>query len=105
MDIIAVYITTENAVQAGTIGRTLVEERLVACVNILDHAQSIYRWEGAICENTETILIAKTQRCRLDALVERVKELHTYSCPCIAALPVVGGNNEFLNWIISETAD
>jgi periplasmic divalent cation tolerance protein len=104
MEIIAVYITVKDVAQARFIGRTLVEERLVACVNIAGNIQSIYRWEGAVCEDTEALLIAKTRPSLLDLLVVRVKELHSYSCPCIVAYPSVGGNADYDAWVAAETA-
>ena len=105
MEMVFVYITTKDAHQARTIGRTLVDERLAACVNIIDGMQSIYRWEGNTCEEGETVLIAKTRQSLFDALTRRVKELHSYSCPCIVALPITEGNTDFLEWIRLETGD
>jgi periplasmic divalent cation tolerance protein len=103
MDAIAVYITAKDTEQARNIGRVLVEERLAACVNITGPIRSIYRWEGAVCEDGECVLIAKTRQPLLTPLIGRVKELHTYTCPCIVAFPITGGNNDFLKWIAAET--
>jgi len=94
-----IYITTENKVEAEEIGRILVEERLAACVNIIDNMTSIYRWEGKLMQDTETVLIAKTVQEKVAALTERVKAIHSYECPCVVALPVTGGNDAFLNWV------
>jgi len=98
-----VYITTDGVEEARHIGRALVEERLAACANILDPMTSIFRWEGDIQEEAETVLIAKTTADRVDALTERVVALHSYDCPCVAVLPVEGGNPAFLDWIAAET--
>jgi periplasmic divalent cation tolerance protein len=103
MGTILVYITAENKDQARTIGTAIVEERLAACVNIIDGMNSIYWWEGTMHESSETVLIAKTRDTLLDKLTSRVKELHPYSCPCIVALPIIGGNESFLQWILDET--
>jgi len=103
MDQLFVYITAKNAEQARTIGRALIERKLAACVNIYENVQSIYRWEGAVCEDSEAVLIVKTRKPLLDTLINSVKELHTYSCPCIVALPIVGGNRDYLDWIVAET--
>src|SRR5690625_5466282 len=81
-----VYITTENKREARAIGRTLVEEKLAACINIVDGMESIYRWEGKIVEEQETILIAKTPYHNVRELTDRVKELHSYECPCVISL-------------------
>ncbi|HON11480.1 MAG TPA: divalent-cation tolerance protein CutA [Chitinispirillaceae bacterium] len=104
MELILVYITTKDKQQARLIGKTLVEERLAACVNIIDGMQSIYWWEGAINEDNEAILIAKTRNSLLEKLTDRVKSLHTYTCPCIVAIPISGGNTDYLGWI-KETTD
>lgn len=100
-----VYVTAGSPEEARAIGRTLVEERLAACVNVLDLVTSLYRWQGELCEDRETVLIAKTRAELVDALTERVLALHGYDCPCVAAFPIVGGNARFLDWIADETAD
>ena len=98
-----VYITAASAEEATRIGRTVVEERLAACVNVHSPITSIYRWQDAIQQDSETVLIAKTPDRLIDRLVERVVELHSYDCPCIVAVPVVGGHRPFLDWIDAET--
>jgi periplasmic divalent cation tolerance protein len=98
-----VYITTRDKDQARSIGRILVEEHLAACVNIIDGMESIYFWNNSICEDNEVILIAKTRDDLLAELSQRVKSLHSYECPCIVALPIAGGNQEYLNWIKEST--
>jgi periplasmic divalent cation tolerance protein len=98
-----VYITTKDKNQARSIGRTLVEERLAACVNIIDGMESIYHWNNSICEDRETILIAKTRDDLLEDLTTRVKSLHSYTCPCVIAMPITGGNQVYLDWIKSST--
>jgi periplasmic divalent cation tolerance protein len=99
-----VYITTKDKKQARLIGKALVTEKIAACVNILDEVNSLYFWEGKLCDDTEAVLIAKTMDANLGKLVKRVKKLHSYSVPCIVALSVVGGNEDFLKWVKSETA-
>lgn len=100
-----VYITTESMEEARRIGRALVEARLAACVNILAGMTSMYWWKGEIQDGRETVLIAKTRAHLLAALTDKVKELHGYDCPCIVALPITGGNPEFLDWIAAETTE
>ena len=102
---IFVYITTKDKEQARYIGKKLLEERLVACVNIIDNMESIYWWSGELTEDTETVLIAKTREPLLDKLTQKVKSLHSYACPCIVALPVLGGNTSYLQWIKDETKE
>ena len=98
-----VYMTTASPDEAQRIGRTLVEERLAACVNIVPGMRSLYWWQGAVQDGQETVLIAKTRAELLESLTARVKALHSYTCPCVVALPIEGGNADFLRWIADET--
>ena len=99
-----VYVTASSMEEARKIGRALVEERLVACVNLIDGMKSIYRWQGALEEGDEVVLIAKTTAGRVSAIVERVKALHSYTVPCVVAMPIEGGNPDFMQWIADESA-
>jgi periplasmic divalent cation tolerance protein len=103
MPVMFVYATAADLDEAKRLGRTLVEERLAACANILPGATSIFRWEGKLEEAGEAVLILKTTEQKLETLIERLKSLHSYDCPCIEALPVVEGNRDFLNWVVRET--
>jgi len=98
-----VYVTVADETQADLIARTAVSERLAASVNMLGAVRSIFRWGDRIQEESEVAVLLKTTEARKDALCERVKQLHSYKCPCILALLVDGGNSEFLKWIESET--
>ena len=98
-----VYATASDAAEAERIGRAVVSERLAACANILGGMRSFYWWQGRLEEGEEAVLILKTRRERLAALVARVRELHSYDCPCIEAIEVTDGNPEFLAWIERET--
>ena len=98
-----IYITASNADEARRIGAELVRRRLAACANVLGRIDSVFWWEGAVQEEAEAALILKTRQELVPALVATVKELHSYSCPCIVALPVVGGNPDFLRWVEDET--
>ena len=99
-----VYITAASEEEAAKIGRMLVEERLAACANLLGRIGSIYWWEGKLQEDEEAALIVKTTEALVHRVIERVKQAHSYSCPCVVALPINGGNPEFLEWIAEETA-
>ena len=98
-DFLSVFITTPSRDEAEKIARALVEEKLAACVNIMPGVESLYRWQGKIEKNQECALIAKTSSAIFDALQKRVKELHSYHCPCITAWPIVKGNEEYLKWL------
>ena len=94
-----IYMTAGSKSEAQKIGKALVESRLAACVNILDNMQSIYRWDESIQEDTEVVLIAKTTDSLVSQLIDKVKSLHSYDCPCIVSVAIDGGNPDFLRWI------
>ncbi len=100
-----IYVTCGGEDEARRIGRTLVEERLAACANVIGGMTSIYRWQGAVQEDGETVLILKTTQGVVERLCARVKELHSYDVPCVAALPIAGGNADFIKWIEDETVE
>ena len=97
-------MTAGSKDEARKIGKELVTTKLAACVNILDNMNSFYMWEGKIQDDTELVMIAKTTEERVPALVEKVKSLHSYDCPCIVSIPISGGNQAFLDWIAAEVA-
>lgn len=84
---------------AETFARTLIEERLAACVNILLPMQSIYRWEGAVEQAEERQLIMKTAGDKVEELKKRVMELHPYEVPELLVIPVADGGDDYLGWI------
>jgi periplasmic divalent cation tolerance protein len=98
-----IYITTSSTEEALRIGRDVVALRLAACANVLPGVTSVFRWQGEVQEDGETALILKTRSELVEALTKRVKELHSYDCPCVVALPIAGGNPDFLRWIAEET--
>jgi periplasmic divalent cation tolerance protein len=100
-----VYITAKDKDQALAIGCTLVEERLAACINVLDGMTSVYRWEGAVEQASEAVLIVKTTELQVPAVMERVKALHSYSCPCVVAWPIGIGDPQYLEWIEQSTGE
>ena len=103
MNAMMMYVTTKDAAEAEAIGSALVEEKLVACVNIIDGMRSIYRWKGAVERAGEAVLIAKTKEALVPRVIERIKALHSYEVPCIEAIPIVNGNPAYLKWICDET--
>src|SRR5215467_10933826 len=101
---LSLYMTAPSYGVAETIGRKLVEERLVACVNIIDGARSMYRWEDKVETADEVVLIAKGESDLFKRIENRVKELHPYECPCIIAWPIAAGHQPYLDWIARETS-
>jgi periplasmic divalent cation tolerance protein len=104
MDTIVVLITTPSREDAESIGRYLVESRLAACVNILPTMISIFRWEGKLCEASESLLIVKTRSEQFDLLSQEVRARHRDTVPEIIALPIVQGSRDYLDWIQQCTA-
>ena len=100
----AVYTTIDNIQDGRKIAKMLVEEQLVACVNILPDIESIYRWKGKIEEDNEFVLIAKTVDDNIEKTIQRIKDLHSYELPDIIVLPIIGGLKEYLDYIVNETA-
>ena len=103
MEFRLVYMTTASRDEARKIGRALVEERLAACANVIDGMESVYWWQGKLTEDRETVLIAKTRAELVPALTERVRALHSYTVPCVVALPLMGGNPDYMAWLEAET--
>ncbi|MBL6077639.1 divalent-cation tolerance protein CutA [Belnapia sp. T18] len=99
-----VWVTAADAEEARRIGRTLVEERLAACANLLPGHVAIYRWEGEIREDPESALILKTTASRFEPLRARIRALHSYDLPAILALPGATGDEEFLAWVRQQTS-
>ena len=88
MSVVSVYCIFANAEEAERIGRAVVEERLAACINILGHCRSIYRWHGEVEAADEVAAILKTTAAYADTLVSRLAGLHSYEVPCIAVWPI-----------------
>ena len=102
-DALVVLITAPKEEDAAAMANALVEGRLAACVNIIRQVRSIYRWQGKIEDDQEVLMIAKTRKECFAELVNKVKELHTYSVPEIIALPVMDGFEAYLDWLKEET--
>ena len=99
-----VFVTAPDPDTAAVIGRTLVEERLIACANIVPGIRSIYRWEGQVADDPEVLLVLKTRASRCAAVAARVKALHPYALPEVVALPVVDGSEAYLDWVLAESS-
>ena len=100
---VVVYVTAADREAALELGRALVEARLAACANVIDGMESVYWWEGKLEQASEAVLVLKTRAALVESLTERVRALHAYDCPCVVALPIVGGNLDYLAWIAAET--
>ena len=94
-----VFITAGGEEEAVRIAKALVEQRLAACVNIIQPVRSIYRWEGKVCDEQELLLVAKTHMAQIAALMACVEELHSYEVPEVLAIPIESGFPPYLEWV------
>ena len=92
-------ISTCTEKEAEGLATKLLEERLVACVNIVNGVISKYWWEGNLETDKESMLFMKTEDSLVNKLIERIKEIHSYNVPEIVAFDIKGGNLDYLNWI------
>jgi periplasmic divalent cation tolerance protein len=97
-------LTTVPEDEAEALARTLVEERLAACVNIHAPMTSLYWWKGSIERDGESQLVIKTTRARLEALTARINQLHTYELPELLIVPVAWGSQGYLDWVRESVA-
>ena len=103
-DCVVVWTTVGRSTNCRAMASILVNERLAACVNVLAEMESIYRWKGEVETDYERQLIMKTTAERLPALRERVLGLHDYEVPEFIVMPIIGGNEAYLDWIRESTA-
>lgn len=103
MSVVSVYAIFADAEEAERISRTVIEERLAACVNILAPCRSIYRWEGKIETAEEVPAVFKTHHWNSDDLIERIAELHSYDVPCIVTWPINKILRKYADWVEDNT--
>jgi periplasmic divalent cation tolerance protein len=96
---IIVLVTTTDAAEAEKISKTLVEEKLAACCNIVDKVRSIYFWDGKLCDENESLILIKTKRSNFKKLEKRIKSLHSYQVPEIIVLSIGKGSEDYLKWV------
>ena len=96
-------MTASSPEEADIISKSLLEKKLIACSNILGEIRSAFWWKNNIQNENEVMIIAKSRRSHLDQIISDVKSLHSYDIPEILAIPIIGGNSEYLEWLIKET--
>lgn len=101
-DKIVVLNTCGSAEEAERLARSLVEERLAACVTVISPVRSFYRWKGAVADEAEWLLVIKTSRPLFARLRIALESTHSYEVPEIIALPVIEGSSSYLSWLDSE---
>jgi|SRR6185369_5200847 periplasmic divalent cation tolerance protein len=99
MSVVSVYVVFANTEEAERIGRTVIGERLAACINILGPIRSIYRWQGKIETADEVAAILKTHHRNSDALIERIAALHSYDVPCVVTWPIDKVLRSYADWV------
>ena len=100
---ILIYMTASSEEEASTISKTLVEERLVACANMMPRHKSFYWWDGAVQQEAEHAVLFKTTADKFKKVEARVKDLHSYDVPCVVSFDISQGAQSFLDWIAAET--
>ena len=103
MSKIVVFVTAANLDEAEKIADSLIVKKLAACVSIVKGVKSFFWWEGKIDKADETLLIIKTKKALLGKVIKTVKSLHSYQVPEIIAMPISGGNKDYLKWIDDST--
>lgn len=99
---VVIFITTGTDEEAQKIAEVLLKQRKAACVNIVPGVSSRFWWEGHLHSDQESLLIVKAKASLLNEIIALVKEVHTYDVPEVIALPIIGGNSDYLDWIDKE---
>lgn len=102
---VVILITASTGEEAQQIADKLLAQRKAACVNIIPKVRSLFWWKGELDSAEETLLIVKSGASLVDEIVNLVKEVHSYEVPEVIALPLVGGNQDYLNWMSAELRD
>jgi periplasmic divalent cation tolerance protein len=102
---IVIFITTSSEQEGRKIAELLLTRRKAACVNIVPKVDSSFWWQGRLDSARESLLIIKTRASLLQEVIDLVKEVHSYSAPEIIALPIIGGNQDYLKWIDDEVKE
>lgn len=100
---VVIFVTANSIDEARKIGQKLVEENYVACCNIIQSVESIFKWQGKLNIEREVLMILKTKEDLFNTVEKRVKELHSYEVPEIIAIPITNGSKSYLDWIAKET--
>jgi periplasmic divalent cation tolerance protein len=97
-----IILSTAGEEEGPSIAEVLVRDRFAACVNITG-VNSFYRWKGELCRDREALMIIKTTRDRTEAVMTRIRELHSYELPEMIVIPITGGYTPYLQWLFEET--
>ncbi|UJS18916.1 MAG: divalent-cation tolerance protein CutA [Candidatus Jettenia sp. CY-1] len=101
--VIIIFSTAKSLEEARRIGHVLVEEGHVACCNIVQSVESIFKWQGKLCAEHEVLMILKTKDDKFDIVEKRIRQIHSYEVPEIIAIPLSHGSKNYLDWVVQET--
>jgi periplasmic divalent cation tolerance protein len=104
-EIADVSITAESAEWLAEFTRSIVNDRLAACGNIVPSIRSIYRWEGAVEDDAEALVVLHTRQSLVPAIIERANREHPYDIPQVLAVPVIDANPAYRDWVLTSTQD
>jgi len=96
---IIIYVTVSKPQEAKKIASSLINKKLAACVNIVDRVESLFWWKGKVDSGKEVLMIIKSKKIKLAAIIKEVRSLHSYEVPEIIALPIIAGDKDYLRWI------
>ena len=99
---IVVFVTASSQEEAKKIADLLLNKRKAACVNIVPRVDSLFWWQGKLDSAQESLLIIKTKASVLPEVIDLVKQAHSYTVPEVIALPIIGGNDDYLKWVDEE---
>ena len=102
---VVIFITASTEEEARKIAESLLGQRKAACINIVPKVDSSFWWQGKLDSAQESLLIIKTKASLLSEIIALVKSVHSYEVPEIIALPIIGGNEDYLNWMDAEVRD
>lgn len=103
MEFVVIYCTVPSKAEGKKIAKALIQDNLVACVNIIDKIESVFSWDGELCEEKEALMMIKTKKALFDKINALIKDLHSYNVPEVIALPIIEADETYLKWIAHET--
>ena len=103
MEFIVIYCTVPNKKEGKDIAKKLVEKKLIACASIIDKVESVFSWDGDLCEEHEALMIIKTKKELFENVNGIIQGLHSYNVPEVIAIPIIEADETYLKWIAHET--
>ncbi len=95
-------MTTKDESEAMHLAQILIDDQRIACANVFPKMTSLYRWKGEVQKDSETVLILKTVKSQVEAIIETLRKNHSYEVPCILTLPILEGDPQYLTWITQQ---